>query len=437
MMKHVGLWLVVVGVSLGVVGCNRNVAVPGGEAGSAGEEQEFAVGDLTAEQVMQAKCPHGLTIECAECRYEVGVVKVDPSLTKQAEGSGAGLVTTMQVAKRNMTTAVDITGEIRMNENTAVHVSPRIPGIIRAVNVDIGAEVGKDDVLFTVDSVELAQALSDYERNVTLAELSGRMFQREKSLYEQKVASESDMIEAQMRFEEHQAARKASEQQLHVFGLSASDIAALNPTNHSSPSGALAVRAPMSGTVIEKHAVVGELVEPGKDVMIVTDLNSVWMWGGVYERDLGLLLKRNLAEGVPVEISVPAFPGTIFHGRMNHMGSVMDEATRTVPVRTVIDNSDRRLRPGMFCQARIVVNTDEEVLAIPKVALLSDEGVDFVFTHMKDDYFLRRNVTKGREFVDGVEILKGLTPGETIVTEGAFPLKSDVLRSKMGAGCAD
>ena len=67
----------------------------------------------------------------------------------------------------------------------------------------------------------------------------------------------------------------------------------------------------------------------------------------------------------------------------------MDEATRTVPVRTIIDNKDRRLRPGMFCQGRILVSTDEDVLAIPKVALLSDEGVDFVFTHMKDDYFLR------------------------------------------------
>ena len=57
--------------------------------------------------------------------------------------------------------------------------------------------------------------------------------------------------------------------------------------------------------------------------------------------------------------------------------------------------------------------------------------------HMKDDYFLRQNVKKGREFEEGIEILEGLTPGQTIVTEGAFVLKSDVLRSKMGAGCAD
>ena len=77
------------------------------------------------------------------------------------------------------------------------------------------------------------------------------------------------------------------------------------------------------------------------------------------------------------------------------------------------------------------------MLAIPKAALLSDEGVSFVFTHMQDDYYLRTNVQKGRDFAEGVEILKGLAPGQKIVTEGAFVLKSDALRSKMGAGCAD
>jgi cobalt-zinc-cadmium efflux system membrane fusion protein len=222
-----------------------------------------------------------------------------------------------------------------------------------------------------------------------------------------------------------------------VLGLSESEIASLSPTNHSSLSGALDVRAPISGALIEKHAVVGELVEPGKDVMVLADLDTIWMWGGLYERDLGLLLKRPLGGGLPVEITVPAFPDTVFRGTMNHIGAVVDEATRTVPVRTVFGNEDRRLRPGMFCQGRILVGTDEEVLAVPQMALLSDEGVDFVFTHMKDDYFLRVNVTKGREFADGVEILKGLAVGQTVVTEGAFTLKSDVLRSKMGAGCAD
>ena len=418
----------------GATGCNKESAAKRNEGE---KEQERAVGSLTVEQVMQDKCPHGLTIECAECRYEVGVVKVDPSLMQAAEGAGTGLIKTIQVAQSTTTTAVSITGEVRMNENSAVHLSPRIPGVICAVNVDIGAEVAKGDVLFTLDSVELGQALSDWEKNRAMAELSCRNFQREKSLYEKKVGSESDMIDAQMRHQEYQIALKASEQKLHVLGLSDDDIAKINPNRHDSLSGSLAVRAPISGTIIDKHAVVGELVEPGKDTMVLADLNSVWVWGGVYERDLDLLLKRKLADGIAVELSVPAYPQTLFRGQMNYIAATMDEATRTIKVRTVIDNKDRRLRPGMFCQGRILLTTDEEVLAIPKVALLSDEGVDFVFTHMQDDYYLRTNVKRGRDFAEGVEILSGLAPGQQIVTEGAFVLKSDALRSKMGAGCAD
>ena len=432
------LVLAIAGGALGVAGCGKHAAADKRE-GKAEVEEESAgvVGDLTAEQVLKARCPHGLTLKCDECRYEVGVVKVDPSLMQPAGGTASGLVKTLQLAKSKMTTAVNITGEVRMNENSAVHLSPRIPGVIRAVNVDIGAEVAKGDVLFTLDSVELGQALSDWEKNLAMADLSGRNFQREKSLYEKKVGSESDMIEAQMKHEEYQIALKASEHKLHVLGLTAEEIAKIDPNSNDSLSGSLAVRAPINGTIIEKHAVVGELVEPGKDTMILADLDSVWVWGGVYERDLGLLLKRKLADGIAVELAVPAFPETGFRGQMNYIAATMDEATRTVKVRTVIDNKERLLRPGMFCQGRILITTDEEVLAIPKAALLSDEGVSFVFTHMQDDYYLRTNVQKGRDFAEGVEILKGLAPGPYIVTEGAFVLKSDALRSKMGAGCAD
>lgn len=419
-------------------GCGHKEMASGNATEKKGEEEnELTVGAIPVEEVLKARCSHGLTIECDECRYEVGVVKVAPGLLKSSEGSSTGLLVTAKVGKSKMTNAIQITGELRMNENAAIHVSPRIPGIIRSVNVDIGSEVKKDGVLFSVTSVELGQAMSDHEKNVALAELSEKVFQREKSLYEQKVGSENDMIEAQMKFEEYQTARKASEQRLHVLGLSESDISSLTPTNHASLTGALDVRAPDSGTLIEKHAVVGELVEPGKDVMVLANFDEIWMWGRVYERDLGLLLKLNSAEGFPVEMTVPAFPETVFHGTMNYIGAVVDETTRTIPVRAVFENKDRRLRPGMFCQGRILIPSDEEVLTVPRSALLSDEGVDFVFVHMKDDYFLRTNVTKGRLFTEGVEILSGLTLGQTVVTEGAFVLKSDVLRSKMGAGCAD
>jgi cobalt-zinc-cadmium efflux system membrane fusion protein len=91
----------------------------------------------------------------------------------------------------------------------------------------------------------------------------------------------------------------------------------------------------------------------------------------------------------------------------------------------------------MFCDVNIALSEEEEFLSIPKSALLTDEGIDFVYKHLRDDYYYRRPVEKGREFSHTVEIVEGLATGEVIVTDAAFLLKSDTLRSKMGAGCAD
>lgn len=124
---------------------------------------------------------------------------------------------------------------------------------------------------------------------------------------------------------------------------------------------------------------------------------------------------------------------------LDYVGATMNEQTRTVKVRATIENTDLLLRPGMFCEASIDLGNGqgEDVLAVPRDALLSDEGKSFVFKHWKDDFYVRQDVRAGREFFGVVEILEGLQVGETITSEGSFLLKSDLLREKMGAGCAD
>jgi cobalt-zinc-cadmium efflux system membrane fusion protein len=91
----------------------------------------------------------------------------------------------------------------------------------------------------------------------------------------------------------------------------------------------------------------------------------------------------------------------------------------------------------MFAAVQLYLPGDVEALALPRSAVLSDEGRTFVFVHRQGDFFIRRPVETGRSSLDWVEVTKGLTGGETVATDGAFLLKSDVLRSKMGAGCAD
>ncbi len=393
---------------------------------------------LSLDEIARAHCEHDVpAYECASCRYEVGVVKVPLSLVKEDPHGENGLVRTRLVEKMGVTDALTVTGEVQLNENKAVHVSPPIPGIIESVKVDMGACVSEGDVLFNISSVELGKALSDYERSRALAALAGKNVDREKSLLKSRISSEQEMIDAQMTYEQHKAERDAARQVLHVLGLTDEAMASIDRGEPGVRAGTLPVRAPLEGTIIGKHAVVGELVEPGSDVMLLADLTTVWVWADIYEQDLPRLIQARKLGPIPVTVFVRAFPGQPFEGKMDYVGATMEERTRTVKVRATLENTDRLLRPGMFCEIRMEVSTPEEALAIPRGGLLSDEGLDFIFMHWKEDYYVRRPVKRGREFRDRVEILEGLEPGDRVVVDGAFLLKSDILREKMGAGCAD
>jgi len=163
----------------------------------------------------------------------------------------------------------------------------------------------------------------------------------------------------------------------------------------------------------------------------------VWVWAGLYERDIATISQAQAAQRLAAAVSVKAYPGEEFPGTVDLVSPAMDESSRTVKVRVEVANPDGRLLAGMFASVKLFLPGSEEVLAIPRVALLEDEGRSFVFVHHHDDYYLRRPVDAGRSWDRWVEVQSGLDAAQTVVAEGAFLLKSDVLRSKMGAGCAD
>ena len=403
-----------------------------------GEAEECGDLELSITEVTEAMCEHTIpAYECAECRYEVGVVKIDPALMKGAAASTTGLVGLTKAGMENKSIAVRVTAEIRLNENTVAHISPKIGGVIRSVHVDMGTPVKQGDMLLTLESTELSQAVSDYTKQRAMVDLYGETYSREKSLYDQKITSRQEMLEARAQLEQAKADLQAGTERLKVLGLTEKDMKEVLTKDSSAQRGALSIRSPIDGTIIEKHAVVGEFVEPTTDIMFIANLDTVWVWSDIYERDLAHLLEKMKAGPVSVEVNQEAFPKRKFEGRVDYVGATMDEKTRTVKVRATIANENHLLRPGMFCDASVMSHAEEEVLTVPKSAVLSDGGVEFIYKHLKDDYYVRRSVKKGHVFDTSVEILEGVAPGETVVSDAAFLLKSDTLRSKMGAGCAD
>ncbi|OGL46535.1 MAG: hypothetical protein A2161_22120 [Candidatus Schekmanbacteria bacterium RBG_13_48_7] len=390
---------------------------------------------MSIDEILSATCEHEIkTIECDICRYEVGVVRVDPEII--VENNSEGLIKVEVVTEHALNAVIKTTGEVRVNENKTVHIRSRLSGLVQKVHVDFGEKVKKGDPLVTLDSIELGEAIADLLKTHASMKLAQTTYEREKSLYAKKVSSEREMLEAKSQFDQLKIELESQNKKLYLYGLESEYIDKVLQEG-SSNSGKITIFAPQDGIVIYKHVVHGELITSESELFTVTEISSLWVWADIYDRDLASLIAARQEGNVIANVKVVAFPQRIFKGELDYIGVIADETTRTVKVRININNEDFLLRPGMFCQIDFSMNTGRKMLALPVEAILTDACDIFIFKRLKDNYFVRRSVSIGQKFGSFTEIVSGIDPGDEIVFFGAFILKSDVLRSKMGAGCAD
>jgi cobalt-zinc-cadmium efflux system membrane fusion protein len=184
------------------------------------------------------------------------------------------------------------------------------------------------------------------------------------------------------------------------------------------------IHAPFDGTVISKDVVLLEHVGPDKQILGVADLSTVWLAADVYEEHLRLL--RELQDR-PVRFRSDAWPGEEFEARIFYTGDIVDPQTRTISMRAVAANAERKLKPGMFVTVELPPAARATVLQVPAAAVLEHEGKPFVFVHLGGDEFARRAVVVGRHSPEAVEIRDGIAAGDEVVVAGGFALKSRLL----------
>lgn len=210
---------------------------------------------------------------------------------------------------------------------------------------------------------------------------------------------------------------------LKILGLDATAITEIDPR-----AGAALARcpivAPFDGTVISKDVVLLEHVGPTNQILSIADLSSVWLSADVYEEQLALL--ENL-QGKVVRFRSGSWPGEVFEATVFYTGDLVDDESRTLHLRAVAANPNGRLKPGMFVSVELPDTQAATVLQVPLAAVLEHDGVPFVFEHLGDERFQRRNVDLGRRTADAIEIRSGLTAGDQIVVSGGFALKSRML----------
>ncbi|MBP7127480.1 efflux RND transporter periplasmic adaptor subunit [Myxococcota bacterium] len=395
-----------------------------------GDESDL---DRPVEELFSATCEHGQrAFECDDCRHEVGVVRVPQPVLEE------GLVRTVEAAPRAMGAPVMLTGEVRFDERRVTHLAPRTDGVIRAVHVQVGDRVRPGQVLVEVDSVALGEAQGEYLEAMAARDLASRTLRRQEALRQEGVSSEREVLEARNQFESADIRVRSASERLLRLGVDPSDLRALaNASRLGSARGRLVVRAPSGGRVLDMHAVPGESARAGESMVVIGEIDPVRVFADLYEDRLGAVQDRVAAGPVAVTVSVKAYPGEGFPGTLDMVGSVMERETRTVKARVTVANPEGKLRPGMFAEVRLMLPGEERVLAVPRSAVMQDLGRSFVFVPYQGDFWVRRPVRTGREWEGWVEVQGGIETGQRVAADGAFLLKSDVLRTRMGAGCAD
>jgi membrane fusion protein, heavy metal efflux system len=336
-----------------------------------------------------------------------------PSIRYSADFAKRAQLDFTAVVRSQLAPVVSVTATVAFDPERMASVGARIAGRVRILYKLEGDSVAAGDVLAEIESAELGQAQAAVVSARAHAEAANANEKREKELAEAKISSNR---EAELATAQAAAARAdllAAEQRVRALGGTA-----------DGEPGVLKLKSPIGGKVIERNVSRGQSVEATYTAYRVADLTRVWVQLAVFERQLAAV-KR----GDGVDLYTENEPARPVRGSVAYVGDVVDEATRTAPVRVVVDRPEMPLRPGQSVRAQI--HTSAPVsgsLVVPREAVTSVDGKPTVFV-AKDALSVQPlQVTAGGQDGQRIEILSGLNECDRVAVAGVFALKSEIFR---------
>ncbi len=335
---------------------------------------------------------------------------------------------------------LSVVGQVAMDEQHTSHLGTVADGRITAVNVLPGVRVRQGQVLGslhshmvheTVGSLVQAYAAADRQRGAV--DFAKQAQDRYHHLYaiqaaslEESQRSDQELLEAQRMLVDAEA--NVHMEREHLSELLQVSPESLNPGNLYDRE-LIPIRSPLNGVVIARNVSVGQVVETGFVAFDISDLSTIWVTAAVNQQDLPLL-----HQGAAADVVTAGFPDQVFHGHVAMIGDTLDPESRTIPVRIVLPNPGTKLRPGMFASAHIAEPATRDAVFVPEDALQDINGMPVVFITPDGITFQARTVSVGTRSKGKAEIVGGLNPGDRIVVNGAFMVKSEMLKSTMGDG---
>ena len=320
------------------------------------------------------------------------------------------------------TVEVTAPGKVELNANHVSHVALPLSGRIAGVLVRLGDQVKSGQPLLLLESPDVDAAMSTYlssQAGVNTAK-SGVLktqadYDRVKDLFENKAVAQKEVVNAESALaqskaalEQAQAAREQAERRVAILGL-----------NKGEYGQKVAVKAPMSGKILELNVASGEYRnDTNAPLMTIADLSTVWVASDVPETQI-----RFIEVGEPLEIVLSAYPGQTFRARVTRIADTVDPQTRTIKVRAEMDNRAGRFRPEMFGSIRHVESTTL-LPVVPVEAVMQSDGQNIVYREVSKGVFEPVAVKLGNRETGRIGVEQGLKKGDRIIVDGVMLLKS-------------
>ena len=352
-------------------------------------------------------------------RVEAPAAEVSVELTARQ----AGALKIEPVGRARFEVTRSAVGNIDFNQNMLVQVFTPNAGRIIAAQANVGDRVEKGQVLFTVDSPDLLTAASNLVQAAGVLVLQNANLKRVTETFRGGGGAQKDVDQARSDQQTAEGNLRSARDALRIFGKTEEEIDRIIAERR--PDSTLLVRSSISGTVTQRTAAPGLLVQPGNAPAPFTlaDTSTMWMLASVVEGDAPLL-----RVGQEVTVRVAAYPGREFRGAITVVGATVDPSTRRITVRSEVRDPDGLLRAGMFATFSILITGGLETTAVPAATIVREgDGSMSVWVTTDRRRFDKRIVRIGLQQRGFTQILDGLRPGELVATEGAIFLSNKAL----------
>ena len=329
-------------------------------------------------------------------------------------------IRTSAARRAPLSSTLTLTGEVIAVPDRTARLSAATSGRLERVSFNEGSLVMRGEVMATVRVPDIGRLRGALAAASARARASKSNAGRLATLKASGLGAEQSVIDAEADAKAQEAEVNALTEQLSAIGANAEAGAGF----------ILALRAPISGVVLSRDAVVGQPLTPEHVLASIVDLSEVWFLGRVFEKDL-----VKLRVGAKAEVELNAFPQEHFHGTVDYVSQQIDPTARTLTARIRLPNDEkRRLRLGLFGRAHVEVAEATPLppqLVVHRDAIVEVGGKSIVFVKAADGDFVLHDVTLGGAAMDDVQVLSGVSEGEEVVISGGFTLKSLLLKSTL------